>query len=210
MQKIFKIPLFFTLSWLSPLWMRHGLSYSPVMYHICTKCDSSDAEFFSRNHKMSKVNKESDKSSTASYRAVDLKILLNNFIHSILLSYVQCSSRWRIIYQNKAPQNICLNEGPPLLTLIVYACTCTTTPPLPLVVLWCPVSDFLPVLWWFPSFQPCRPPTLGMWLTTVTAISRSWKKKTKTVKSPGYNFCDLKDKLQQGNNLIYIYVHVYM
>ena len=115
MQKIFKIPLFFTLSWLSPLWMRHGLSYSPVMYHICTKCDSSDAEVFSQNHKMSKVNKESDKSSTASYREVDLKILLNDFIQIILLSHVQ----WCIIYQNKAPQNICLNKSPPLLTLFI-------------------------------------------------------------------------------------------
>lgn len=189
MQKIFKIPLFFTLSWLSPLWMRHDLSYNPVMYHRCTKCDSSDAEVFSQNQKMSKVNKETDKSSTASYRAVDLKILLNDFIQIILLSHVQ----WCIIYQNKAPQNICLNESPPLLTLFIpVPVRLLPPPPLPLVVLWCPVPDFLPVLWWFQSFQPCRPPTLGMWLTTVTAISRSWKKKTKDSKITRLQFLWLK------------------
>ena len=89
----------------------------------------------------------------------------------------------------------------------VYTCTCMTTPPSPLLY-----SDALFLISYL-YFDGSRHLSLAApWLWEcdwpLWPQSPVPEKKTKTVKSPGYNFCELKDKLQQGNNLIYI--HVYM
>lgn len=92
----------------------------------------------------------------------------------------------------------------------VYTCTCTTTPPPPP-----PCCTLMPCFWFLtctlmvPVISALPPPDSG---NVTDHCDRNLpflkKKKPKTVKSPGYNFCDLKDKLQQGNNLIYIYVYM--
>lgn len=94
----------------------------------------------------------------------------------------------------------------------VYTCTCTTTPPPPphSPLLYSDALFLISYLYFDGSshFSLAAP---RLWECDWPLWPQSpvpEKKNPKTVKSPGYNFCDLKDKLQQGNNLIYIYVYM--